>query len=178
MKQTLTICLPLLLAAFYLGCKKEASDPLPATALGKAFVPPDETTGKLLIGSFLAALPQEGVASARASFSDTPVAEGRWLIEATGNYLWNHNMKNRVMHSVIESPLSINHAAPTAGGVAQLSGTDMTAKFDAWKLQLLSRLSANMVVGAIDIETESSSANKTNFKVKAAIMQTPSVPFH
>jgi hypothetical protein len=99
------------------------------------------------------------------------------LLEATGNYLWNHNMTNRVMHSVVESPLSINHAAPTAGGVAQLSGADMAAKFDAWKQQLLSKLPASTVVGAIDIETESSTANKTNFKVKAAIMHVPAVPF-
>jgi hypothetical protein len=76
MKRTLILCIPLL-AAFYFGCKKETPDPLPAAALDKAFAPPDETTGKRLIAAFVAALPQDGAASARASFSDTPVAEGK-----------------------------------------------------------------------------------------------------
>ena len=72
------------------SCSKEATTS-EFTFDEKEFVVSDADEATYLVQNFLAAVPYQNAAESRTTFSDTDINEGRWLLEASGNYEKNAN---------------------------------------------------------------------------------------
>jgi hypothetical protein len=157
-----------LLTVTVLQCKKE---PLSSTKANlnalNVFVPQNEGDAKVKVLSVVNTLETSGT-QVRTETPDMPVNEARWVLEASGNYLWNHNITGRKTTKVLG--LKVELANESLSGQLSIDGTELNSKFADIAQKLNSGFESGQVLGGIDVTIDAVKPEKTELTVRAIVM--------
>ncbi len=156
----------IMLCAIAYSCRKSGIEEKPPAFAEKPFAVIDENETKGKFHEFLQSVKKEG--AQLRSFQDVEVNEGRWLLEATGNYLWNDNLDQIPTTKVVELQVEVTNTM--SGSTINMVGTSMTSVFSAITTNAQNQIADTTEhLAALDIEIVGATETKTVLMTRVAI---------
>jgi hypothetical protein len=166
--RNLLVVATLALVALIYSCKKDFNEQPDSVSafVQSSFIPANEAHSIAKIKAFVGAI-KAGV-NERSDFDDMEVNEAKWVMEASGNYMWNQNFNERIVLGVVEFPMEITNFVDS--GQIKMSGTSMIASFEILLDSLESKLlTENQKLAGIDIVIDTITSTLSLLKAKAII---------
>ncbi len=136
------------------------------------FYPPADADPNEMVKNFLAYIPDARTAALRNDFPDTEINEGKWLMEASGNYLDNTNLLSHGVESIEKFDVHVQNVV--TDGYAKLSGSDLTAKFADLQNSLGALESGDKIASAMDVKLKEIDNSVSKFE--ATVIYTKPLP--
>ncbi|MFT4973507.1 MAG: hypothetical protein ACI9JY_002716 [Saprospiraceae bacterium] len=137
----------------------------------KEFVVSDADEATYLVQNFLAAVPYQNAAESRTTFSDTDINEGRWLLEASGNYEKNANFEGNTRSEIRSYTIEVDNVSNN--GVVELDGADLTTEFAGMLATAEADRQGSELVAGFDVKITETTATKTKFNVNTIFVIEP-----
>jgi hypothetical protein len=137
--------------------------------VAKPFVPVNMGDAKAKVKAFVATLNSSG--HQRDSYENMEINEAKWVLEASGNFLWNQYFIDRIIHDVVEFPMEVANVVD--GSEVKMSGSSMTAAFDLLIDSINTKIStSSQQAGGIDIVIDTVTSISSKLKAKVVITDT------
>jgi hypothetical protein len=132
----------------------------------KPFAIINEAETKLKLLDFVSQTSKAEVQS--RTFSDFEVNEGRWLLEATGNYLWHSYLNQTPTTKVVTLQVEVTNTI--SGTTIKMVGSSMTNVFNSIVTNAQNQITAGTEhLAGLDVEIVSVTAAKTVLLTRVAI---------
>lgn len=154
----------MLCALIGLSCSKKEVD-TPVTYAQKNYYPAEDADLNAVVENFLSYALSTENAGLRDDFPNTPINEGKWLLEASGNYLQNANIPNRIVENKESFDFSVENLV--VGGEYQLKGSDLTQKFADLQTNVAASQTSTKLAAALDVEVQNVTSSHTSFRATA-----------